>query len=311
MEKRIRTVTGDISPEKLGPTLIHEHVVLDLSRIRGDQDAILADSDPLNRELEGLYSAGCGGIVEVTNRGMGRDVQSLAVLSRRHGIPIIAATGFYKQSYYTQEVFEKKMEELAELFVKELTEEVETTGIRAGIISEIGSSLHEITPDEHKVFQAAIQAQRETGAPLSTHCELGTMGSEQLALFSQADMDLSKVSIGHQDLSGDREEYEFLLKAGVYIQFDTIGKNAYRPDNQRLEDLLWILDKGFGKQIMLSTDITKKSYLKVNGGFGYEHLFTQFLPRLRDRGVHQREIDEMMVDNPRRFLSFTAKGESK
>ncbi|MGF7087839.1 phosphotriesterase-related protein [Kroppenstedtia sanguinis] len=304
MSHAIRTVTGDISPQTMGPTLIHEHVVLDLSRIRNDTDAILADSDPLNRELQNLRAAGCGGIVEVTNRGMGRDVQSLATLSQRHGIPIVAATGYYKQSYYTEEVFQKTTEELTERFVKELTVEVEDTGIRAGIISEIGSSLHEITPDEYKVFQAAIQAQRKTGAPLSTHCELGTMGSEQLTLFSQGDLDLSKVSIGHQDLNGDRQEYEALLRAGVYIQFDTIGKNAYRPDEERLDDLLWILDKGYEKQIMLSTDITKKSYLKVNGGFGYEHLFTRFLPQLKERGVHQREIDTIMVDNPRRFLSF-------
>ncbi len=301
----IRTVTGDILPKTLGPTLIHEHVVLDLSRIRKDQDAILADSDPLNRELQNLRAAGCGGIVEVTNRGMGRDVQSLAVLSRRHGIPIVAATGFYKQSYYTEEVFQKTEEELTERFVKELTVEVEGTGIRAGIISEIGSVSMRSHRMNTKCSKQLSRRKEKPAPPLSTHCEMGTMGSEQLSLFSRADMDLSKVSIGHQDLNGNRQEYEALLRSGVYIQFDTIGKNAYRPDEERLDDLLWILDKGYVKQIMLSTDITKKSYLKVNGGFGYEHLFTDFLPRLKERGVHQREIDTMMVDNPRRFLSFT------
>lgn len=304
MGQKIRTVTGDLIPERFGATLIHEHVILDLSPIRGNRDAILADSEPLNRELERLKHSGCDGIVEVTNRGMGRDVRSLKTLSERHGIPVVASTGFYKQTYYPDQVFEQSEEELAELFVSELTERIGRSGIRAGIIAEIGSSLNEITRDEDKVFRAAIRAQRVTGAPLSTHCELGTMGSAQMRLFSRMDADPSKISIGHQDLNGDRTEYESLIKAGFYIQFDTIGKNNYRSDEDRLNDLLWLLDKGYTNRLMLSCDITKQSYLKVNGGFGYEYMFTHFLPKLRSHGVDQQAIDAMMVDNPRRFLAF-------
>lgn len=304
MGNQIRTVTGDLPPGRLGATLIHEHVVLDLSPIRSDRDAVLADSVPLNRELDRLKRSGCGGIVEVTNRGMGRDVHSLKTLSERHEIPVVASTGFYKQTYYPDEVFEQSEEELVELFVAELMEGIDESGIRAGIIAEIGSSLNEITRDEEKVFRAAIRAQMMTGAPLSTHCELGTMGSAQLRLFLRMNADPSKISIGHQDLNGDRSEYESLLRAGFHIQFDTIGKNNYRSDNDRIDDLLWLLDKGYGNRLMLSCDITKQSYLKVNGGFGYEHLFTVFLPKLRAHGVDQRMIDSMLVDNPRRFLAF-------
>ncbi|GGE55364.1 hydrolase [Pullulanibacillus camelliae] len=304
MTKTIQTVTGKQEPQVLGQTLIHEHVVLDLSHIRQDQDPILQESDELNEELSRLISAGCGGIVEVTNHGMGRDVIALQNLSKKHGVPIVAATGFYKQDYYPPHVFEMTEDEIYELFVQELTQGIGNTGICAGIISEIGSSLNAITVAEEKVFRAAARAQKDTGAPLSTHCELGTMGSEQLRLFFECDNDLSKISIGHQDLNGNRNEYEFLLKAGVYIQFDTIGKNNYRLNDERVEDVLFLLEKGYVKQLMLSCDITKKSYLKVNGGFGYEHLFTEFLPALKARGVSDKEIETMMIDNPRRFLSF-------
>ncbi|PLR86552.1 phosphotriesterase-related protein [Bacillus canaveralius] len=304
MSKKIRTVTGDLSPEKFGQTMIHEHVVLDLSHVRNDDDPILSNSEILNRELERLKAAGCGGIVEVTNHGMGRDVISLHDISLQHDLPIVAATGYYIEAYYPPEVFEKSEDEIFELFVSEIMDGVGDTGIRAGIISEIGSSLNEMTTNEEKVFRAACRAQIQTGAPLSTHCELGTMGSAQLKLFNDMDVDLSKISIGHQDLNGNREEYDYLLKAGVYIQFDTIGKNNYRSEKERISDLIYLLDKGYVNQLMLSCDITKKSYLKVNGGFGYEYLFTDFLPQLKELGISQEEITTMMVDNPRRFLSF-------
>lgn len=304
MAKKIRTVTGDIHPDDLGKTMIHEHVILDLSHVRQDDDPVLSDSEAMHTELERLKAAGCGGIVEVTNRGMGRDVEALRRLSERHNLPIVAATGYYKQSYYPEEVKAKREEDIVELFVAELTEGIEGTGVRAGIIAEIGSSYNEMTEDEKKVFRAAGRAQKMTGAPLSTHCELGTMGSEQVQLFAEMDVDPAKISIGHQDLNGDRDEYERLLQAGVYIQFDTIGKNNYRPEAERLSDLLYLLDRGYVGQLMLSCDVTKQSYLKVNGGFGYEYLFTRFIPLLVENGVSEREVTTMMVDNPRRFLSF-------
>lgn len=304
MKKIIRTVMGDVPPEHFGKTMIHEHLILDLSPIRQDDDAILSNSDEMNRELQRLREAGCKGIVEVTNHGMGRDVEDLRRLSERHHLPIVAATGFYKQSYYPEGVRELSEGAIVDLFVKELTEGIGGTPIRAGIIAEIGSSLNEMTPDERKVFRAASRAQKQTGAPLSTHCELGTMGLEQLRLFSEMDVDLSKIAIGHQDLNGNRTEYEQLLQAGVYIQFDTIGKNNYRPDEERLSDLLYLIDRGYVKQLMLSCDITKQSYMKVNGGFGYEYLFSHFIPALLREGVSEGEIHTMMVDNPRRFLAF-------
>ncbi|WP_035709701.1 phosphotriesterase family protein [Salibacterium aidingense] len=302
--KKIRTVQGDIPPHQLGQTMIHEHVILDLSHIRQDKDPILSDDAMMNEEINRLMQAGCGGIVEVTNRGMGRDVESLYQVSAKNKVPIVAATGYYKQDYYPKEVFEQTEEEITELFIKELIEGIEGTSIRAGIISEIGSSLDDITEDEKKVFRAALKAQKATGAPLSTHCELGTMGSAQLDLMNQINADFSKISLGHQDLNGSREEYEYLLGAGVYIQFDTIGKNSYRTNEERIEDVLFLLEKGWASQIMLSTDITKKSYLKVNEGFGYEYLFTTFIPELKNRGVSEEEIHLMMVENPRRFLAF-------
>ena len=113
----------------------------------------------------GLKAAGCGGIVEVTNRGMGRDVEALWRMSERHGLPIVAATGYYKQTYYPEEVKEQSEEEIEELFVRELAEGIGDTGVRAGIIAEIGSSLNEMTAEEAKVLRAAARPEADGGSP--------------------------------------------------------------------------------------------------------------------------------------------------
>lgn len=300
----IRTVLGDVNPEVLGQTMIHEHLVFDLSHVRNETDSILADSPELVNELLRVKDAGCNAFVEVTNRGMGRNVKVLAELAKRLGIQIVCATGFYKESVYPAEAFEKSREELADLFVSEITSGIDDTGVKAGIISEIGSSYQEVTTAEEKVFRAACDAQKRTGAPLSTHCELGTMGEAQLRLFESEGMAFQRISFGHQDLNRNEGEQVTLLKSGAYLQFDTIGKNNYRSHEERVSNLLTLLDKGYEDQLMLSVDLTRKSYFRLNDGPGYVYLFDTFLPDLRKGGVSQAVLDKMLVENPRRFLTF-------
>ncbi|WAH41234.1 TatD family hydrolase [Alicyclobacillus fastidiosus] len=300
----VRTVLGDISPNEIQQTMIHEHLFFDLSHVRNETDSILSDSPDLEDELCQVKKFGGNTIVEVTNLGMGRNVTGLARLSERLGIHIVCATGFYKESVYPEEAFTKSREEIADLFTSEILTGVGDNGVRAGIISEIGSSHHEITAAEEKVFRAACDAHKRTKAPLSTHCELGTEGTAQLRIFEQEQVDLKHISFGHQDLNTDLEEQVLLLQSGAYIQFDTIGKNNYRSHRDRLENLLNLLDKGFEDQLMLSVDMTRKSYFRKNDGPGYIYLFDTFLPDLRKAGATDLVIDKLMIYNPRRFLAF-------
>ncbi|CCQ94283.1 putative hydrolase [[Clostridium] ultunense Esp] len=300
----IRTVLGDVKPESLQATMIHEHIAFDLSHVRNESDSILGDTPELANELHLTKDYGCNAFVEVTNRGMGRDVQALAELAKRLDIYIICATGFYKENVYPVEAFEKSREELAELFVSEITAGIDGTDIKAGIIAEIGSSYQELTKTEEKVFRAACDAHKKTGAPLSTHCELGTMGIAQLRIFESEEVDFRHISFGHQDLNRNIDEQVTLLKSGAFIQFDTVGKNKYRPHDERVSNLLALLDKGFEDQLMLSVDLTRKSYFRQNNGPGYVYLFDTFLPDLRNAGVPDRVIEKMLIKNPRRFLTF-------
>ncbi|WP_409295629.1 phosphotriesterase [Peribacillus sp. SCS-26] len=303
---KIHAVTGLVDPNTVKKTMIHEHLVFDLSGVRKeqDQDSKLENSPPLDQEIEELKNSGCNTIIEVSNIGMGRDAQALLDIANKHDLVIVASTGFYKESVYPSFVFEKSAEELADIMIREITTGMEDTTIKAGLIAEIGSSLNEMTETEEKVFTASIMAHKTTGAPISTHCEIGTMGRGQMALFQKHNVKMNRVSFGHQDLNEDMEEQLELLQSGAYIQFDTIGKNSYRKDSDKVDNLLALLERGYEDQIMLSCDITRKSHLKATGGYGYNHLFENFTPALSQNGVTDEIIEKMLVHNPRKFLAF-------
>jgi predicted metal-dependent phosphotriesterase family hydrolase len=303
---KIQTVRGPIDPEAVQKTMIHEHLVFDLSGVRQekDRDSMLEDSPEMDREIKEIIESGCNTVVEVSNIGMGRNAKSLRDIAQKHNLNIIASTGFYKESVYPQFVFEKTVEELADIMIREVMEGMDETTIKAGLIAEIGSSLHEITRTEEKVFEAAILAHKKTGAPISTHCEIGTMGKGQLEIFQKSNLEMNRISFGHQDLNEDLKEQIFLLQSGAFIQFDTIGKNSYRKDSDKVDNLIELLDRGYEDQIMLSCDITRKSHMMAYGGYGYNHLFENFIPALIEKGVTNEILDKMLVQNPRKFLSF-------
>lgn len=301
---KIHSVTGTVEPQLMQKTMIHEHLVFDLSGVRNDTDSILENNDVLDGELSALKQSGCNTIIEVSNIGMGRSAQDLYDIAVRHDLIVVASTGFYKEQFYLPFVFEESAEALSEIFIRDIQEGMEGTSIKAGLISEIGSSLNEITATELKVFQAAILAHRATGTPISTHCEIGTMGRAQLKLFEQLGANLAQVSFGHQDLNRDIAEQRELLASGAYIQFDTVGKQSYRPDEDRADNLVQLLEDGFEDQLMLSCDITRRSHLKANGGYGYNYLFSDFIPLLKQKGVNDTILDKLLTINPRKFLAY-------
>lgn len=297
------TVLGPLEPARLGPTLMHEHLFIDLSGRKQDPDTRLDDLDLACREVDHLLAAGGLALVEVTCTGMGRDAAKLQALSRQTGLVVIASAGFYQQAYHPAYVAQKSEEELAEQLLQEVQEGLDGTAVKPGILAEIGTSKGEIRPDEAKVFRAIARVHRETSLPISTHCTLGTMGREQLDLLEQAGADPARVIIGHQDLLDDVELQASLARRGATIGYDTAGKESYMPDATRVRLITGLLERGLGHRIVLSMDVTRRSHLKANGGYGYSYLFDSLLPKLRQAGVSQAELDQMLVHTPRRLLA--------
>ncbi|QQK74660.1 phosphotriesterase [Salicibibacter cibarius] len=294
----IQTVTGKIQPSQLGICAAHEHLTIDLSRIKKDPDTILDDEEGMRSELEAFSRAGGQAMIEVTNDGMGRNAPLLAQLSHETGVWIIASTGFYKDPYLPAFAQNWTAEQFAEHIVREAQQGIGDTGIYPGVIGEVGSSHEEMKPIEKELLKGAGLAGIKTGLPVTTHTTIGTLGVEQVNLFSDVGLPMDQLIIGHQDLNSNREEVLEVAKSGAFVAFDTIGKTNYRSDENRLETLLDLWENGYGSQILLSADLTRKSHWKKHGGPGYELVLTSFVPRLKEAGLNEADVHRLLVDNP-------------
>ncbi|WP_387491254.1 phosphotriesterase-related protein [Photorhabdus sp. RM96S] len=285
-----------------GYTYAHEHLHLDLSSFKNNIDCRLDQYDLICEEMKTLVSLGVHNIVEMTNRYMGRNPQFMLDLMRDSGINVIVSTGYYQSAFFPEHVTHTTARQLADEMIAEIEQGIDGTTLKAGVIGEIGSSKGVITPDEEKVFYAAAIAHLETGRPVSTHTTLSTMGLEQLALLKKHGVDAERVVIGHCDLKDNLDNILRIIEQGAYIQFDTIGKNDYYPDEKRIAMLQTLARSGLLNRVMLSMDITRRSHLKANGGNGFAYLITTFVPMLNRAGLTQTDIDLMLRNNPMLFF---------
>jgi phosphotriesterase-related protein len=288
-------------------TYMHEHLRIDLSREKGDDDCLLDSFDRISDELKALVPRGLTRMVDMSCRGMGRDYAYLDRMERETGIELLVSTGFYKDPFLPPEAKKGTVKELAALFISDIERGCEGSTRKARIIGEVGSSLNKMTANEEKVFRAAALAHEKTGVPVSTHTTLGTLGFEQLTLLMSLGVAPSHIIIGHLDLANDVDLIYRVLDKGAYVEFDTIGKVKYLPDETRIAFITACCTRGYSGQLLLSMDITRKSHLKVAGGPGYAYLVENFLPRLIEAGLSQKAVKDMLENNPHAI--FTAQAE--
>lgn len=286
-----------------GITYAHEHITIDLSGPKKDEDCKLDTMEETIKELKELKSKGVRNIIDVTNRGMGRNVEFLTKVKEETGINILSSTGYYKSPFFPEEVYKLSIVELEHIMLMEITDGIDNTGIKAEIIGEIGTSKDNILPEEEKVFRAASRVHVETGKPIVTHTTLGTLGLEQLKIFKEYGVNLDKVVISHVDLSGDLDYILRLIDSGANVAFDTIGKINYQPEDVRVNLLKELSKRGLSEKIVLSMDITRKSHLKYLKGLGYSYLLDNFVPLLRKGDISQADIDKMLKNNALRIYA--------
>ncbi|MFI9630094.1 phosphotriesterase [Streptomyces sp. NPDC052042] len=311
---QVRTVTGPLSPSDIhGPALAHEHLAVDLSRDT-DPDAVLltaAHGPHITTELTGLREEfGLALVIELTCRGMGRDPRALARISAESGVAVVAATGWYYEPFHPDEVDGADVEELTETLVRDIDHGIGRTAIQPGVIGEVGSHGEQPSEPETRTLTAAARAAVATGLSVATHAHLGCGGLGQLELLTSEGLPAHRISIGHQDLLDNPSIHRELAASGAYVAFDTVGKESYQSDDTRLRLLLALLEAGHADRVLLSCDISRCSYLLVEGGQGYGHLFRSFLPKLRAAGVDDELIDLMTRRNPLRFLTGETEGEA-
>lgn len=352
---KIMAVRGAFSPHKLGITLSHEHLLNNaLSWFTEPTDVskkILADApitietlgmlrtdvtiskdnlklDNVNdaiTELVAYKISGGNSIVEVTLPGVGRAPQALKKISEVTKINIICSTGWYTADTHPPIVKEKNVDDLSTMIIRELTEGIGATDIKAGIIKCGCSS--PLRPEEKKVMKAAAKAQEKTGAPFTIHpgtfnatekkfVAPGDEGHKYLRIIKENGGDLQKLFISHMDgmFLLDIEQQRAILDKGAGINYDCFGHDFYFStlapgilpisDRERVAALAELCRQGYDKQIMLSHDTCIKIQWTKYGGLGYTHILKNIVPALKRAGVTEKQINRMLIDNPKRVLAF-------
>ena len=236
---------------------------------------------------------------------------------------MVMGAGWYQKLYHPTDMDQRTVEDLTDEIVRDVTVGVGDTGIRSGIIGEVGIEGAPITENEIKSIRASGRASRATGAPISFH--RGGRGRERLAvigILGEEGTDMSRVIFGHSDsIAGDLDLMLELLSHGVYIQFDLLGRVGtplrYAPDGDDIqmfptsagtatvaEAIPKLIEAGYADRVLLSQDVCNKTHLKKYGGTGYSFILEKFLPEMRSRGVSEEHLQMMMVENPKRILTF-------
>lgn len=318
----VNTVLGPVSGDKLGVTLIHEHLVLGHAGWECDAYAPPYDRKAIAEAcVEALDEAKAHGLktlVDASPIDLNRDVELARMVSERTGLNIICATGMYMESMgqpaylkFRSQVYDIATE-LYETFVKEITEGVGDTGIKPGVI-KVATGHGSISPYEEAVLKAAARAQKETGVPIITHTEGGTMGPEQADLLISEGADPNRIMVGHMGGNSDLRYHTSVLDKGVYIAFDRLGIELMAPDRLREACIIGLAGVGYAGRIMLSHDYSPRwlgrpfELPDVARGFlanwSYGHVFKNVIPALKKAGVGEDRISMMIVDNPRRLLA--------
>ena len=316
----VRTVQGDVPPEDLGVTYIHEHLIIDSPTVEAEWPHILlSDVDVSIREVESCVSAGVGTMVDAMPMASGRGPERLFEISRATGVHIVMTTGLHTEKYYTQLpwVESATVEQLAAWFTADIEEgvdardhlgnELSRTEHRAGII-KVATSQARLSPRAMRLFEAATIAARATGAPIMTHCEGGIGAMEQIEFIAKLGFPLSRVVVSHTDKVSDLDYHSALLESGVNLEFD----QALRQRENALAGTAFLLavqiERGFLDQLMLGTDGARRSLWTAYGGApGLAWMADEYRTILEEAGIGSEAQDALFVANPAKFLVMADK----
>ena len=237
-------------------------------------------------------------IVDLTNSTMGCSWKTLKTIQDGTDLNIHYCVGMYKDPYLPN-LKNKSIDDILERISQEMDECNEQLGYLPIVCGEIGTSLNHFTNNEKKVFEACTILSKKYKLPIVTHTTLSTCASEQINFLVSNDISPNKILISHMDLSNDSNYLINILNKGVYIGFDTFGKERYKTDLERIEMLKNLLFKGYEDQICLSTDITETEELER---MGYTYIIDSVVPKLEEAGLTNIQIDKLIYKNSYSFL---------
>ena len=340
---KVQTVLGPIDSQALGVTLTHEHMLLDATpfsmlpmeasargvHYRDPYARAMFDVSAAIEEVNLYKQYGGASLVECTPIDLARDPVGLARISRATGVNVVMGTAYYVSHTHPDDMDSRSEDDIVQEIVGDVTVGARTsrwefvaatpslvrepTGIRSGVIGEVGCSWP-IADNERKVLRASGRAQRLTGAPVLVHPGRDeTAPLQALEVLDGAGADLGRVIIGHLDRTVfQKSTLERIAESGCYLEWDLFGteQSFYNSttdmpsDAKRMDDIAWIISRGYGDRVLVAHDTESENSFARNGGHGYFHILADVVPRMRGRGYTEEAIEKILVGNPRDILTF-------
>lgn len=339
----VMTVAGPIAPDALGVTLVHEHLHMDTTPVLAvhgypvDADGPfdgaraaearwnpgthpdnyrLTDADLAVEELSHVAAAGGRTIVDVTPVELGREPRALLDIATRTGLQVVMGGGHYLGPVHAPGLAARSEQDIADALIAEARDGVDGTGIRPGIIGELGTSDPPL-PAELRVLRAAAAASRATGLAISVHLHpWGRTGGLVADTLLEAGAAPERIVLGHLTTAHDDGPYlERLASRGTFLAFDLfgfdhslLGAGRYPPSDADVAATVARLSRaGLADRLLVSQDVGVRSRLRRYGGWGYDHLLRHVVPLLRAAGMDDQDVDRLLIDNPRRLLTIAAR----
>lgn len=342
---KIETVLGPIDDSELGVIAPHEHFFIDTTfeaqvpqnkeaKVLFGQPVSISNLDVLRRnpflvndnmivddfdtaveEMTRFKKAGGTTLVDLTNIGIKRDMAKIAEVSRLTGVNVIAGCGLYYSLTIPEPYRSMSLDELADWMIDEIKNGEKVTGIKPGVIGEIGTS--EFIDDlEDRSLRAAAKANLATGLPIYVHTYPWSNACVQAAeILIEEGVRPDQICICHMDVEFNLDWIYELLNLGVYIEFDDFGKEYYflktdaafsggpfATDLDRVRMMIKLINEGFSNQIIIATDVCLKALLHKYGGWSYDHIFTNIVPMMLNEGISEKDVETIVNVNPKRFI---------
>ena len=315
---QVETVSGPIDTSQLGRTLMHEHVFVLSPEMQINYGGFDRDAE-IERAIgkfNDLKARGIDTIVDLTVIGTGRDLSNILPVVEATEIQVIVATGIYtynevpKYFHFRGPGTELDGPELmTDFFLRDIEEGIAGTGVKAGIlkcaVDEAG-----LTYGTERVMRAVAQVHRQTGVPISTHTYApGKVGLDQQRVLEEEGVDLTRVIIGHSGDTTDLDYLEELVGKGSYIGMDRFGIDVQLPFEDRVNTVAAMCERGHADKMVLSQDasvyidwLDREVVEAVLPKWNYNHITDDVIPALKERGVTEEQVDQMLVVNPREIF---------
>ena len=315
--KYVQTVLGKIDPSQMGITNYHDHLItIGGGEEKADRDLRLDNVEYAIDAMKKYKEVGGSTLVDMNPIDCGRQVEMLKEIAEKSGVNIISCTGFQRGIYYDAEHWVNKysVDDISKLIALEITDGIEINNYngplvkrstaKAGVI-KFATHYNCITKMEHVAIEAGCKASLMTGCPISTHTERGTMGLEVIELVKKYGVDPRRVTLGHVDRNPDLSYHKKMAEQGVTLGYDGPSRAKYWPDSVLIDLIKGMCDAGYADHIMLGGDNGRASmWPQYGGGYGHNYIIEKFVPKLKEAGISEEDINKFLVLNPQRQFSI-------